>query len=415
MNITVISMLALIYFMLFCSFFWVVLYFEKKKELESDPKPKRFPLVSVIIPVYKNDSKKAIKKCIESALNLTYEKKEVIIAWNGPKNEKFDFCKELAKKKKIRLVETSKQGKAVGMNYALKKAKGELFCCLDADSFFHKDALEHMIGYFEDKKIGAVTSSMKVYKADTIWQKIQWVEYIFAIYLRKLSSLIDALYVVPGPGGMYRTDLVKKLGGFDENNLTEDMEIAFRIQDAGYKIKNSLNSFVDTVAPERLWDLIKQRIRWYAGFCDNLKKYKHMLLNLESGMLGMFMLPLSIIWVAVVIYSLGYMLNQFFTNLWLNIKTLRLIGFDWQVFISKLIDSIYFNPTFMTWFAVILTALGILVIYLGLEMSKEDPMIKYKYPHYIAYLLVYSILIGVFWIFTFGYLLTRKRLKKDLW
>lgn len=416
MNFNVISMLGLVYFMLFCSIFWVLLYLEKEKELSGDPIPKRFPLVSIIIPVYRNDTKKEIEKCVSSALDTTYKKKELILAWNGPKNEVFDFCKKLAKKNKVRLTETERVGKAVGMNQALKVAKGELFCCLDADSFFHRDALEHMVGYFENKNIGAVTSSMKVYKAENIWQKIQWVEYIFAIYLRKLSSLIDCLYVVPGPGSMYKTDLVKNLGYFDENNLTEDMEIAFRIQDAGYKIKNSLNSFVDTVAPKKLWVLIKQRIRWYAGFCDNLKKYKHMLLNPKTGMLGMFMLPLSIVWVAVVIYSLAYLINQLATSIWLNLKTLWLVGFDLDIFISRIMDTLRLNPTFMIWFAVILTGIGLLVIYLGLKMSREDVRLKYKYPHYIAYLLIYSVLIGIFWIFTFGYLLTRKRLKKeDFW
>jgi cellulose synthase/poly-beta-1,6-N-acetylglucosamine synthase-like glycosyltransferase len=415
MDIGTIGMLALIYFMLYSSFFWLVVYFERKKELSKDPIPKRKPLVSIVIPIYKGNSRETIKKAVSSALSLTYPKKEVILAWNGPKTENYNFCKKLADGKNVRLVYTPKKGKAAGMNEALKHIKGKLFCCLDADSFFHKDALEHMVGYFEDKKIGAVTSSMKVFNPQTIIEKIQWVEYIFAIYLRKLSSLIDCLYVVPGPGSMYRTETIRKIGGFDENNLTEDMEIAFRLLDKGYKIKNSLNAFVDTIAPKTFIDLLKQRIRWYAGFYDNVKKYKHMLFNPKAGMLGIFMLPLSLVWIGIVIYSLVYLVQSIVSKTIFDIEIIKIIGFDFQTIWDMITHSFIFQPTYMTWFAVILTFIGLYTIFLGLKMSKEKPMIKHKYPHYISYLLVYSIFIGIFWASTLGYLLIRNRINHKLW
>ena len=416
MEFSSISLLALIYFMLYSSLFWLIIYYEKKDELAKDPKPTKFPLVSIIIPVYRGDEKHTIKKAVMSALELTYPKKEVVLSWNGPKNDSYHLCEKLAKENKnVKMVYTPKKGKAAGMNEALKHIKGELFCCLDADSFFHKDALESMVGYFDDPKIGAVTSSMKVHNPRTIIQKIQWVEYIFAIYLRKLSSLIDCLYVVPGPGSMYRTEIIRKVGGFDEHNLTEDMEIAFRLLDKGYKIKNSLNAFVDTIAPDNFTDLLKQRVRWYAGFYDNVKLYKHMLFNPKAGMLGIFMMPMSLIWIGVVLYSLVLLVKGTITKTLFDIKVLQIVGFDIRTLIDMVLHTFSFQLTYMTWFAVILTFIGLLVIYLGLKMSREKVEINYKYPHYISYLLLYSILMGIFWIFTIGYLIVRKRIKHKMW
>ncbi|MCD6575925.1 MAG: glycosyltransferase family 2 protein [Nanoarchaeota archaeon] len=416
MDLSSISLLVLIYFMLYSSIFWLLLYFEKKKSLSEDPKPKRFPLVSIVIPVYKGDKKEVIKKAISSALSLSYPKKEIILSWNGPKTDAYKLCEKLANENKnVKLVYTPKKGKAAGMNEALKHIKGELFCCLDADSFFHKDALEHMVGYFEDPKIGAVTSSMKVFNPKTIVQKIQWVEYIFAIYLRKLSSLIDCLYVVPGPGSMYRTETIKKIGGFDENNLTEDMEIAFRLLDNGYKIKNSLNAFVDTIAPSKFIGLLKQRIRWYTGFYDNVKLYRHMLFNPKAGMLGIFMLPLSIVWVGIILYSIAILIKSVVTKAVFDLTILSIIGLDLDVLISIIKRTLVFQPTYLTWFAFVLSFIGIYVIYLGLKMSKEKAEVTHKYPHYITYLLFYSILVGVFWISTLGYIVARSKLKYRLW
>lgn len=406
MEIGSILLLILIYFMLYSSFFFLILYFKKKDKL-IDPKSKNFPLVSIIIPVYERDKKIYLKKAINSCLTLDYPKKEIILAWNGPKNELYNVCKSF-KKWGIKFVETEKRGKAAGLNKALEVVNGKFFVCLDADSFFHKNAIRNMIGYFKDEKVGAVTSSIKIYKPKTFFQKIQWVEYIFAIYLRKLFSIIDALYVVPGPGGMYRTNLIKKLGGFDEGNLTEDMEIAFRILNSGYKVKNSINSYVGTIAPEKFKELLKQRVRWYAGFCDNLKNYKNLLLNPNSGMLGMFVLPFSIIWIGIVIYALTYLAVRFILNSLTNLNIL-LIGIDFKTFFKILLRSIHFQPTFLTWFAVILSLLGILSIYIGLKMSNEEIKIKKRYDYYIGYFLIYSILLGIFWISALTYFFTKNK------
>ena len=42
-------------------------------------------------------------------------------------------------------------------------------------------------------------------------------------------GLIDCVHVAPGPFSVYRANLLKSLGGFDENNITEDLEISFTL------------------------------------------------------------------------------------------------------------------------------------------------------------------------------------------
>jgi hypothetical protein len=131
--------------------------------------------------------------------------------------------------------------------------------------------------------------------------------------------------------------------------------------------------------------------------------------NPKSGMLGMFMLPLSIVWVGVVLYALGYLISTFIFWIISSSNILRDIGFDWDLFISALKKSYYFQPTLITRYSVIFLAVGIFVIYLGLKMSKEKADLYQKYPSYIAYMIFYSILMGVFWIFALSYLFIRKK------
>ncbi|MCD6371224.1 MAG: glycosyltransferase family 2 protein, partial [Candidatus Aenigmarchaeota archaeon] len=346
MNFEAIIMLFIIYFMLYCSLLWILTFYEKRNNVRSDPKPKRYPLVSIIIPAWNEE--KNIKNAIISCLALDYPKKEIIVVNDGSTDKTKEICEEFSKKGLIKLINKENGGKASALNAGIEVAKGEYVCCLDADSFFEPKALKQMVGYFEDPKVGAVTSSMKVYKPKNWLQMVQWLEYIFAIYLRKLMSYLNCLYVVPGPGGIYRKDVLERIGGFDENSITEDMEIAFRIQKEGYTIKNSVNAVVQTVVPDKFIPLVKQRIRWYVGFYDNVKKYKSMVFNPKYGSLGMFIIPTAFIWVGVLIFGFFKFLLDVFNSLRIPIKMFMLTGFDPEVILSLLKKSIVFQPNYIT-------------------------------------------------------------------
>ena len=103
--------------------------------------------------------------------------------------------------------------------------------------------------------------------------------YLFAQLVRELMSKIDTLHVTPGALSLYRLDLIKRLGGFDENSLTEDYEIAMRLRYHGYTIKMAIKSISYTAVPDTFRGLWKQRVRWFRGFIETAVKYKKMFGN----------------------------------------------------------------------------------------------------------------------------------------
>jgi len=407
MNLDTTVVLGVIFFMLYSSVLFLLVFLSKAKETKSDPTPKKMSLVSIVIPIYKGDKKELITRAVDSALALDYPETEVILSWNGPKNENYELCEQLEKKRNVKLFYTPKKGKAAGINNALAEVRGEYFSCLDADSFYHKNALKCMVGYLEQPNVAAATSAMKAHGSKSIIQKIQWVEYIFAIYLRKMMSFLNCLYVVPGPGSMYKTEIIRKIGGFDEENLTEDMEIAFRIQKEGYKIANSANAYVETDTPEKLADLVKQRVRWFVGFLDNVKKYKMFVLNPRYGSLGMYMIPASIVWIGVLFYTIGKFFYNVIDGMRFSIKTFLLTGFNLDIFLKHIIDSLYFQPTVMTWFVAVLFIIGVSAILISLWLSNEKVDLRKKYAHYAAFLLVYPFLMALFWASSLTYIAMR--------
>ena len=94
------------------------------------------------------------------------------------------------------------------------------------------------------------------------------------IFVGRLTSQLDSLYVAPGPFSLYKTKVIRKLGGFDETSLTEDQEIAYRVQKHNYKIKQCFDGYVETEAPRAFKGFYKQRKRWYKGGLSCVYKYK---------------------------------------------------------------------------------------------------------------------------------------------
>ena len=137
----------------------------------------------------------------------------------------------------------------------MKIAKGEFFACLDADSYVEKDTLTKMLVLYEkenDPDLTIVTPAMKVKKPKNLIQKLQRVEYILTLFVSRLMSRLDCIYVAPGPFSLYRKKTIIDMGGFEVGNLTEDQEIAYRAQKHQYKIKQCYNAYVYTIAPKTL-------------------------------------------------------------------------------------------------------------------------------------------------------------------
>ena len=91
--------------------------------------------ISVIIPYHKKIS--FIKKSLNSALNQTYQNKEIIIIFDDNNQEELKKIRLFIKRKKnIKLIINSKNlGAGLSRNKAAKVAEGKYLAFLDADDF----------------------------------------------------------------------------------------------------------------------------------------------------------------------------------------------------------------------------------------------------------------------------------------
>jgi len=348
----------------FSIFILTIFVFESEK---THKKPHTCPLVSIIIPAWNEE--KSIRETVESTLHLNYPQDKLqIIAVNHGSDDKTGKILDSIKGIEVLHI-TRKKGdnKAVAFNKGLARAEGKFVACLDADSVVSAEALNDMLPYFaESEKVAVVTPSMLIKSPKNLLQWLQKYEYIVSLFVKRLSSHINCIYVAPGPFSLYRTSILKELGGFDEKAIAEDMEIVYRLQKNQYIAKQCLKGGYSYVAaPNTIKELYKQRQRWYGGSLSNIYQYRKLAFNRRYGDFGFFQMPKNLMGVVTVFTTLAlfayfalwplarkayyffvirfeimpYLLNP---NINLNIFTLKNVQGAFVVLILMIISLIFF-------------------------------------------------------------------------
>jgi len=391
---------AVWYMFIFIGIVWIMVMFTNRGVSPEPRKGSFFPKVSIIIPAFNEES--TISKTIKSVLSLDYPKKllDIIVVNDCSADRTGKVAEKFKKLGLIKLIHNSRnRGKGYSLNKGISLSKGELVVCMDADSTVSKDALKKMVPYFEDKYMGAVTPALKVANNKSSLENIQHIEYIFNVFFRKMLAFLDAIHVTPGAFSVYRKSVLKKIGGFDEDNLTEDMDIALSIHNAGYRIENEMNAVSYTVCPSDWITLFKQRVRWYRGAVYNSIKHSYLLFNKRHGNLGIFYMPFNVMSIGAIVFVFSSVLyNIFFYSSDFMYK-LSLVNWDIWVLMSKYslaaIPGIIFNSITASAFLLMAgLSLGVLILMLSFSFVGEKGA---KKINYFIYLLIYPFAIMLFW------------------
>ncbi|MDP3742191.1 MAG: glycosyltransferase family 2 protein [Candidatus Micrarchaeota archaeon] len=378
---------------LYAAVFYFLLLLGYSKQIHTEPvllSDKALPSVSIVIPVLNEAG--TISQTLNSVLALKYPKNklEVIVVDDESTDNTVKEVQWFASKRGIKELKLIRNkhvgvGKSSALNTGIRSATGELVATLDSDSFPEKTSLVKLASFFADPFTMAVTAAVKVYSPKTMLEKIQGVEYIFVAFTRRLLSFVDSVTVTPGPFSVFRRDVFNKVGLFDENNLLEDQEMAYRIQSHNYKIVGSLDAEVYTQVPSTFSQLMRQRIRWNRGGIRNFYKHRK-LLNPKYGELGAFILPLGVLTIFLVI-------AVFATLAWQIISGQFFSWFSIEAFIYS------FGP--LQVISLLTLLVGIVWVLVGRRVFETEHA-TLSMSRLFLFLFVYTYFMTVFWLATFG-------------
>lgn len=367
----------------FLSFF-LILYFRNKNDMFLYPKTDKKYSISVLVPSFNEE--KTIAETVNSIFESEYPINEVIVLNDGSTDNTKKIVEKLIKKyPNLILLNKQNSGKADSLNQGLKISKSDLVAVVDADSYPAKDSFKKLIGYFDDKEVGAVTCIIVPRNKKGFIQTLQTIEYNAIAFTRKLLDYVDGIYVTPGPLTLYRKKALEEISGFDKNSLTEDIEATWHLTYSGYKRKMCLATNVTTTVPEKFKIWYKQRRRWSTGGLQCIAKYKKFFL--KRGMLGMFILPFFILQLFNGLLGLSV-----FTYL-ITTRTIRSYLFTkYSIDIGTqlvTINNLYITPTFLNYLGVILFIVGGIFTLLSLYVMKEKALVKQNGFTIFFYLIFY--------------------------
>jgi len=246
-------------------------YLQKRREHPLD-EWKKIPLVSIIVPAYNEE--KVIEQTVRTLLELDYPNKEILVINDGSTDNTEAVLRPYALQGKIQLINRPNAGKAEALNLGFNLARGEIVVTIDADGALERRSVTRLVANFLDPDVVAVAGNVKVGNRTNILTKLQTLEYLRGINLRRRAfDLLNTMDVMPGALSSFRKSALNWVGFYERDTVTEDMDQTLKLVETRMLVVYEPDAIVHTEVPEDLASLSRQRRRWYAGTVQVLKKH----------------------------------------------------------------------------------------------------------------------------------------------
>jgi len=296
------------------------------------------PPITIIAPAHNEE--KSIRVAVRNLLDIDYPEFELLVVNDGSSDRTFEEIREEFRLRAVRAVYVAEAAsaavrglyrsevdarllvidkepggsKADAVNAGLNAATSPYVCVVDSDSLLERDALLRiMLPVLADpKRVVAVGRIIRVLNRSEIErgqlrrvrlprkaiEAIQVVEYLRAFLIgREAWAQGNMLTIISGAFGVFRTDLVRAIGGYRPQAIGEDFDLVARLhrhlldKRADYRIHFVPDPMCWTEVPSDLRSLGRQRARWQKGLLDVLWSSKDMLFRPRYGRIGSFALP----------------------------------------------------------------------------------------------------------------------------
>ncbi len=164
--------------------------------------------------------------------------------------------------------------KAGALANGLSHASGEFVLILDADFVPPPEVLRHSINYFTDPAIGMLQMRWghlnRGYSLLTRLQSIFLDGHLIIEHLARNRS--GRFFNFNGTAGIWRKRAIEEAGGWQHDTLTEDLDLSYRAQLAGWKFIYLPKVVVPAEIPVEMNAFKLQQHRWTKGAAQTAKK-----------------------------------------------------------------------------------------------------------------------------------------------
>lgn len=295
------------------------------------------PPVALLVPAHNEED--GIVQTVHSALELNYPAKEVIVVDDGSHDATVDRLIQAFELERIDLIYRRQipapvpiafyrsasvpqllvvllphGGKSAALNAAINVARAPYVCTVDADCVIEPDALLRLVApILRSAEPTAVSGGVvriangcrirggriEAIDLPPSWlERCQIVEYIRTfLFGRPGWAALNATFIASGAFCLLQKEAVIGAGGFNEQTVTEDIDIIARIRrflcehKRADRVVFTTDPICWTEAPRTLAMLARQRRRWQLGLIQTVLRNHNMVLNPRYGTAGLLSMP----------------------------------------------------------------------------------------------------------------------------
>lgn len=261
--------------------FLVWSYFRYRRKIPPiPPEPEDWPVVTVQLPLY--NEQYVARRLIEAVCDFDYPRDRLEIqVLDDSTDETREVVEEAVREMRARGLDirhchrTDRTGyKAGALAAGLESARGELLAIFDADFIPSPDFLRRTVPYFQRSEVGMVQACWEHLNRD------------YSLLTRAQAIFLDGHFLIEhaarnrsgcffnfnGTAGIWRRQAISDAGGWQHDTLTEDLDLSYRSQLAGWEFIYLSDLGAPSELPVDVHGFKAQQHRWAKGSIQTGRK-----------------------------------------------------------------------------------------------------------------------------------------------
>ncbi|SKB15364.1 Glycosyl transferase family protein [Planktothrix sp. PCC 11201] len=175
-------------------------------------------------------------------------------------------------------------GKSGALNQVLALTQGEIIGVFDADAQIAPDMLRHIVPRFHRESVGAVQVRKAINNAsENFWTRSQAAEMALDAYFQEKRISIGGIGELRGNGQFVRREALLSCGGWNEETITDDLDLTIRLHLDQWDIECLSFPPVYEEGVTNFQALWHQRNRWAEGGYQRYLDYWQLIVSNRMG------------------------------------------------------------------------------------------------------------------------------------
>ena len=239
--------------------------------------PGEWPPVTVIVAAYNEEE--AIETTLDHVASSSYPgAMTVVLADNNSTDRTAELAHDTARRHGLDYRRSFEPvaGKNHALNTALIDVATPLVVTVDADTMPHPDALTYLVARVtsrpQDQHACACAGALVAHNAtDNLLTRMQGWDYRLGINgVKRTQAAYNSALVAQGAFSAYWTEDIRAVGGWPDA-IGEDIVLTWTLLDSRGIVQYEPVALAETVVPDRLRHLLRQRSRWARGMIEGIR------------------------------------------------------------------------------------------------------------------------------------------------